>query len=189
MAAQGAVKAARLPRRVRIMCNKTGLAAILVAASLAGCGELGEVSGRIERPQTVTRAQLDKYPPDSPERAVLGWWRALQFNSPELAARYYAPDLKLTTARLEKLLRLGPDFLDLKAGLRVADSVERGDTATVLAVRHRVLEHPNGRVDKVHIPMSVNLRRESGEWKLSDNRYIDRALENAAAFIQEGAGK
>jgi hypothetical protein len=34
--------------------------------------------------------------------------------------------------------------------------------------------------------MAFNLRRESGEWRLANNRYIDRALENAQAFIEQG---
>jgi hypothetical protein len=67
--------------------------------------------------------------------------------------------------------------------------VTQGSSATVLALRTRVLQHPNGRIDKVAIPQAVNLRRESGEWKLADNRYIDRALDNVRAFIQEAEKK
>jgi len=53
------------------MGNRTGLAAILVAvAALAGCGELGEVSGRLEQPQTVTRAQLEETAKDTSLQVV-----------------------------------------------------------------------------------------------------------------------
>lgn len=187
MAAQGAGKAARLPLRVRVLSNKTALVpALLAVVALAGCGELGELRGRIEQPQIVTKQQLARYPAGSPERTVLLWWRALQFNSPELASRYYASDLKLTPARLEEQLKLGPDFLDLKAGLRPVDVDESGDSATILALRERVLQYPNGRDDRVRVPMAFNLIRESGEWRLANNRYIDRALENAEAFIEQG---
>jgi hypothetical protein len=169
------------------MSNKTTLVPILLAvAALAGCGELGELSGRVEQPQIVTKRQLARYPADSPERTVLLWWRALQFNSPELASRYYSPDLKLTPAELEEQLKLGPDFLDLKAGLRLIDVEEKGSSATILALRDRVLQYPNKRLDRVRVPMAFNLRRESGEWRLANNRYIDRALENAQAFIEQG---
>ena len=172
---------------MRVIGNKTALLpALLAVVVLAGCGELGELSGRIEQPQIVTREQLARYPAGSPERTVLLWWRALQFNSPELAARYYSRDLKLTTADLEEQLKLGPDFLDLKAGLRMVGTDESGDTATILALRRRVLQYPNGRADEVRVPMAFNLRREGGEWKLANNRYIDRALENAQAFIEQG---
>jgi hypothetical protein len=169
------------------MSNKTALLPTLLAvAALAGCGELGELSGRIEQPQIVTKQQLARYPADSPEHTVLAWWRALQFNSPELASRYYSRDLKLTTAKLEEQLKLGPDFLDLKAGLRLVDVDEKGSSATVLALRDRVLQYPNKRIDRVRVPMAFNLRREAGHWRLANNRYIDRALENAAAFIEQG---
>jgi hypothetical protein len=175
---------------MRAIREKIGPAVVLVAvAALAGCGELGELSGRNEQPQVVTRQDLARYPRDSPAHTVLAWWRALQFDSPTLAARYYSPKLALTPERLERQLNAGPGFLDLTAGLRIVDVVTQGSSATVLALRVRILQHPNGRKDRVAIPQAVNLRRESGEWKLADNRYIDRALENVRAFIEEAAKK
>jgi hypothetical protein len=172
------------------MRDKIGPAVALVfVAALAGCGELGELSGRNEQPQVVTKQDLARYPRDSPAHTVLAWWRALQFDSPTLAARYYSPKLALTPERLERQLAAGPGFLDLTAGLRIVDVVAEGSSATVLALRTRVLQHPNGRKDKVAIPQSVNLRRESGEWKLADNRYIDRALANVRAFVEESKKK
>jgi hypothetical protein len=175
---------------MRAMRDKIGPAvALVVVAALAGCGELGELSGRNEQPQVVTRQDLARYPRDSPAHTVLAWWRALQFDSPTLAARYYSPKLALTPERLERQLAAGPGFLDLTAGLRIVDVVAEGSSATVLALRTRVLQHPNGRKDKVAIPQSVNLRRESGEWKLADNRYIDRALANVRAFVEESKKK
>jgi hypothetical protein len=172
------------------MRDKIGPAvALVVVAALAGCGELGELSGRNEQPQVVTKQDLARYPRDSPAHTVLAWWRALQFDSPTLAARYYSPKLALTPERLERQLAAGPGFLDLTAGLRIVDVVTEGSSATVLALRTRVLQHPNGRKDKVAIPQSVNLRRESGEWKLADNRYIDRALANVRAFVEESKKK
>jgi hypothetical protein len=172
------------------MRDKIGPAvALVVVAALAGCGELGELSGRNEQPQVVTKQDLARYPRDSPAHTVLAWWRALQFDSPTLAARYYSPKLALTPERLERQLAAGPGFLDLTAGLRIVDVVTEGSSATVLALRTRVLQHPNGRKDKVAIPQSVNLRRESGKWKLADNRYIDRALANVRAFVEESKKK
>jgi hypothetical protein len=175
---------------MRAMRNRTGPAVALVTvAALAGCGSLGTLSGRIEQPQVVTKAELARYPADSPERTVLAWWRALQFNSPNLATRYYSPRLKLTTDDLAAQLKAGPDFLDLKAGLRIVDVVTNGTSATVLAFRTRVLQHPNGRTDKVRVPQAVSLRRESGAWRLADNSYIDKAIENVQAFVDTAKGK
>jgi hypothetical protein len=175
---------------MRAIRDKIGPAvALVVVAALAGCGELGELSGRNEQPQVVTKQDLARYPSDSPAHTVLAWWRALQFDSPTLAARYYSPRLALTPERLERQLVAGPGFLDLTAGLRIVDVVTEGSSATVLALRIRVLQHPNGRKDRVAVPQSVNLRRESGEWRLADNRYIDRALANVQAFVEQAKKK
>jgi hypothetical protein len=175
---------------MRAIRDKIGPAVVLVAvAALAGCGELGELSGRNEQPQIVTKQDIARYPRDSPAHTVLAWWRALQFDSPTLAARYYSPRLALTPERLERQLVAGPGFLDLTAGLRIVDVVTEGSSATVLALRIRVLQHPNGRKDRVAVPQSVNLRRESGEWRLADNRYIDRALANVQAFVEQAKKK
>jgi hypothetical protein len=159
---------------------------LLALVALGGCGDLGQLSGRVEQPQLVTKSDLAKYPTDSPQHTALAWWRALQFGSPELAARYYSDNSKVTPASLDRQLRVGPQLLDLRAGLRVVDVIRHGDRATVLAIRNRVLRFPNGRTDRVRTPQTINLRRESGEWRLTDNRYIERTLSNINAFVKKG---
>jgi hypothetical protein len=163
------------------------VSALFATAALGGCGDLGELSGRVEEPQLVTKRDIERYPADSPARTALGWWRALQFNSPTLAASYYSDRLHLTPARLRRQLKPGPSVLDLRSGMRIEDVVIEGDRATVFVTRTRILEHPNGRTDKVRNPDVLEMRRETGGWKLADNHYIVSTLRAVRAFVRNGS--
>lgn len=188
----GAGGASRVQRRdtplgVRALKSKIGLiSALLALIALAGCGDLGELSGRVDQPQLVTKQELAQYPSDSPEHTALAWWRALQFASTDLAAGYYSDRLNVTAKSLDRQLAVGPELFDLRSGLRVVDVVRRGDRANVLATRTRVLRFPNGRIDKVRLAQTINLRREAGRWRLADNRYIERTLRKIHAFVKKG---
>jgi hypothetical protein len=165
------------------------VAALAIAAALAGCGSLGQLPGRVEKPQVVTVKDIDRYPEGSPARTVLLWWRALQFDNAELAARYYSPKLDLTPKRLEGALVAGPGILGLTADLRVVDVEKWGRRATVLAMLTKEFRHPNGRTDKTSVAASFNVVRQGERWFLADNRYIDRILRNAKKFFEEGTAK
>jgi hypothetical protein len=185
----GAQRAQSRDTALRVHLRKTKIAfvtGLLALVALGGCGDLGQLSGRVEQPQLVTKGDLAEYPADSPQHTALAWWRALQFGSPELAAGYYSDSSKVTPASLDRQLRVGPELLDLRARLRVVDVIRRGDRASVLAMRTRVLQYPNGRTDRVRIPQTINLRRESGHWRLTDNRYIERTLSKIEAFVKKG---
>ncbi len=172
---------------MRALKSKIGfVSALLAVLALGGCGDLGELSGRVDQPQLVTKQELAAYPRDSPEYTALAWWRALQFDSPALAAPYYSHRLNVTAQSLERQLEVGTELFDLRSGLRVVDVVRHGDRASVLAVRTRVLRFPNGRTDRVRLPQTINLRRESGGWRLADNRYIERTLSKIDAFVKKG---
>jgi hypothetical protein len=158
---------------------------LATTAALTGCGSLGELTGRVEQPQLLTKRDIERYPESSPARAVLEWWRALQFDNPAFATRYYAARVELTPKRLERKLAIGPDLLNLKARLRVVDVIKKGRTATVLVLLTKVMRHPNGRADKARVPQAFNLVHEGGNWRLSDNRYIDRVVRNVKIFIEK----
>jgi hypothetical protein len=167
------------------------MAAVLLAIALAvgGCGSLGALPGRVEQPQVVTTQEINRYPQDSPVRGLLEWWRALQFDSPTLAARYYSPRVGITEKDLGRYLKLGPGLLNLKAGLRVVDVERHGSHSTVLIWLTQVLRHPNGRKDVVRSPVSFNLVKQDGRWLLADNRYIARINSGVKKFIENGSTK
>jgi hypothetical protein len=158
---------------------------LAVAALVAGCGSLGGLPGRVDAPHVVTAKEIDSYPKDSPVRTVLSWWRALQFSSPELARRYYAPDVRPTRAQMALFLKLGPNILNLRAAVDVQGVERHGDRATVLALLTRSLRHPNGRTDRIRTPASFDLVEQQGEWLLADNQYLDGILDAVKRFAKE----
>ena len=161
------------------------VATLTVAAAIAGCGSLGQLPGRVEQPDVVTRQDIARYPEDSPVRTVLRWWRALQFKSADLAARYYSPDVGMTPKALEGHLALPPDVLNTTAHLRVVDVEKSERGATVLIFLTNVFRHPNGRTDKTRAPNSFHLVRRDGRWLLADNRYIARIERSVKKFVEE----
>jgi hypothetical protein len=167
------------------------LACVTTALVLGGCGNLGagEETDRVEQLQLLSAEDVARYPQDSPARAFLEWWRALQFGSAVNAASHFDSALKLTPARLQRQLDAGPDILALRARPRVVDVLRRGDRATVYVVFTEAERNPNGRADKVRTPRSFEVLREDGVWKLADNRYLTRALRAAKAFFEGGEEK
>jgi hypothetical protein len=153
------------------------LATLVGAVAMGGCGGLGAIPGRVEQPLLVSKRQIDRYAPGSPERTVLEWWRALQFNSAPAAFTYYAPSAGVTEKRLDRqLTELGPGTLGLRSRLRVDGVMRHGQGATVLAILTRALRHPNGRIDLNRRTQSFELVRVHGGWRLADNSYIDNIL-------------
>lgn len=167
----------------------TIVAALAIAVAIAGCGSLGGLPGRVEQPQIVTEADINRYPQDSPVRAVLEWWRALQFKSAPLAARYYVPEADVTAKDLERALSIGSGLLNLNDGIRVVEVNREGREATVLVMLTKRLSHPNGRTDIVRTPVSFDLVERDGRWLLTGNQYIARILRNVTEYVEKGSKK
>ncbi len=158
-------------------------AALGIASALVGsCGGIGSDDGvteRVQQPRIITAKRLEGVPEGSPQRTVYAWWRALQFDNPVEASRYYVKSLGLTPERLERQFRYGSALLNLYAMPRLVDVVEEGNRATVQLLLQKAARNPNGRVDRASSARGFNLVRENGEWKLADNFYIERSFENA----------
>jgi hypothetical protein len=162
---------------------------LTIALAVVGCGSLGALPGRVEQPRVLTTQDVDRYPRDSPARSVLEWWRALQFDSPALAARYYSPRLGLTPNELERYLKLGPGLLKLHAGVRVVQVEKQGRHSTVLIWLTQRLRHPNGRTDVVRTPASFDLVKQHGRWLLADNRYVVGVYDAVKTFVVKGTAQ
>jgi hypothetical protein len=160
------------------------------AVVVAGCGSLGpgEETERVDEPQFLTGRDIARQAEGSPARTVLEWWRALQFDNPVVAYRYYAGQVKrrLSQRELGHQIGFGPGLLNLQARPKVSDVEQEGDEATVFLLMTQVKRNPNGRTDETLTARSFNLVREDGEWKLADNRYLARYAGNAEAFFAGG---
>ena len=158
-----------------------------VALAFAGCGGFGddEVTERVQRSALLSKAQVERLPANSPERAVFEWWRALQFDNAVVAARYYADSLGLSEADIEGILRKGPQGRGLDKRPRLVEVQRQGDKAVVLTLLEVEQRNPNGRIDRQQQARAFNLVREDGEWKLAENNYLDRSLDIERRFREE----
>jgi hypothetical protein len=168
----------------------------LGAGALVGCAGIGtddDVKVRVTGPALVTKKQLASLPEGSPARTVFEWWRTLQFDNPTIATRYYSRKLNITTLTLEKQLQFGAGSQNLKARPHLVGTDMDGDRATVNVLLENVSSNPNGRVDKNQTARGFNLVREDGEWKLSENTYLERNERIQRAFAraaqQQAQGK
>jgi hypothetical protein len=158
---------------------------LLGALLLPGCSfSDDEPTQRVVRPALVTKAHVDRYPPGSPARAFFEWWRSMQFDNPIVAARYYSRQLGLTPQKLETQLRLGSGALHLNQRPKLLEVEQDGDTAIVFALLEGSTRNPNGRIDVSRNARSFNLVREDGDWKLSDNMFIERGVRTSRVFLK-----
>jgi hypothetical protein len=153
----------------RPLASAVGVA-LCLAVVASGCDGLGsdqEVPGRVTG------------------RVVFEWWREIQFDNATVAAKYYSRDLGITPDKLDRSLTLGPGALGLLRRPRLVDVEIHGDTATVLVLLETASRSANNRVDRTRTARGFNLVREDGEWKLSENRYIERAARVQRFFAAE----
>jgi hypothetical protein len=149
---------------------------MLCSCVAGGCGFGGDddVTERVQQPSLLTRADIERYPAGSPQRAFFEWWRTVQYDNAVAAVRFYSDDLALTARKLDRMLAYGADGLGLRKQPKLVEVDVNGRRATVfLLLQSRVL-NPNGRVDTVRTARSFNLVREGGQWKLADNLYVER---------------
>ena len=169
----------------RLVC---GALLLVAGVTQVACGDLGagEETDRVDQLQLVRKQDIARYPVGSPERTFLEWWRALQFRSGAGAAPHYAASLDLTPRELQRQLDGDVGVLGLDARPRVVDVIRADDRATLLALFTAAARNPNGRADKTRQPRSFQMVRESGGWKLADNRYVTRSLQAARIFLEGG---
>jgi hypothetical protein len=165
--------------------GRSQIALGLVALAVTGCGGFGgddDVTERVVAPVLLTKAQVDRHPEGSPDRAFFEWWRALQFDNPLVAAHYYSRKLHISVAKLDKQLELGTSALGLDKRPRLVESDEDGDRATVLVMLESAEKNPNGRIDRRRAPRGFNLVRENGRWVMGENLYLGRIIRVHNAF-------
>ena len=148
--------------------------------SSPACGGDEDDTARVQRQQTyerslqlVTDAQIKAVAADSPQRAVLRWWRALQFRDVKTVRRLFSS---------EALRVIGPalpetTFLDLGPYLQPAypqfDSADvRGDSAVVYmrVLRNQVVTPKIVRKTTEHL--ALPLVKENGEWRIDDPTFF-----------------
>jgi hypothetical protein len=118
----------------------------------------------------VGRRQLSRYPADSPERAFLEWFGALQRSRSATAVRYYAPGLELTERELARLRRQAAYAFDGFGPPRILGVSRRGDVASV---RVGLRNYISATEFKESPATTFRLRRAGGQWLLADNGLLE----------------
>jgi ketosteroid isomerase-like protein len=146
---------------------------VTVGAASSGCGDLGGDTKPPRRTPIITDRDLDRYPPDSPTRAFLEWFRAMQLRDAAGMARHYLPSLHLTPAELARQRGAAAYALDPQALPLIVEVKEEGDRAGITALFRYGRVWPNGRVDlTVKQVVPFRLRRQGGRWLLADNSFV-----------------
>lgn len=152
------------------------LAAVLAAAVLAGCGLEGQPfdnSGSTTSTTqlgyaVVTRDEIAGYPSNSPEAAVLRWWRAVQTRDPEAVLKSYTPEVrdqlpkhfdKIMVAMIAPPASMGSVWIDY-----VESSGD--DEATVYA---GIDGSPDPRMNG---PLALPMIKDGDKWLITDGTFM-----------------
>lgn len=153
------------------------LAAVLAAAVLAGCGLEGQPfdnSGSTTSTTqlgyaVVTRDEIAGYPSNSPEAAVLRWWRAVQTRDPEAVLKSYTPEVR--DALPKDFAKAMVAFVGPPAsqGAIWIDYVESSgeDKATVYA---GIDGSPDPRMDG---PLALRMVKDGDRWLIADGTFVE----------------
>lgn len=163
---------------------------VAVALVAAGCGEGGDPPppGTPSAAEfLLTPADIRRQPADSPQAALMEWWRGIQYNDFEgytgalvapLRAQREASDearRDLTLASGE-LIHSQPEIGDVK---------ESGDETTIYT---RIeTRQPVGatRFTTSSSPQAFTLVREGGQWRIADDFYVTNRADNIRKALSE----
>jgi hypothetical protein len=165
-------------RRVRLA---TIVAVAMSALVLSACGGGSDSSstetGAIEEGRYVTAANLEDTKAGSPQATTLDWWKAVQFANAGVAASYYA---KGAAPDEEQLAR------ELSAASSQFVGVPQFNSEAVAGGKGTLyffLGRPGS--DAPPRPLSINLVKERGEWKLADNQLLEQQVARVAKLLRE----
>jgi len=188
----------RRPRPWRAGIVLSAVAALLV--SQAGCGG-EEASGKREAgtPVTeidayedldVTRADIERAGPGTPEGSIMRWWRNLQLGRVGPAKAAYAEGVRLSG--LENQIEVFSPFLrharPLVYKVETADGAARARTAIAYPAPD---QRPPSIETVLETPVTFELRHDPGGWKLADNRYLEQLerLGGAVPLVRSRPGR
>ena len=165
------------PYRASVRRRGPLLALVSLALVLGGCGGGGELEA-LEAPgaaeQVLTRADVERQPEGSPERAVFAWWRAAQYSNLQRYLQSFSRDVRTKLERGEARRELRR-FADAIRSAR-PEIVETDVSGNHAVVSTRVLfRQPLGLTRYVTTarPQAFELTRENGRWVLSDDFFVD----------------
>jgi hypothetical protein len=156
---------------------KLGLALLLVALAFGGCGGSSDSSSTSTVGRYVTTADIDHFKSGTPQQATLAWWRAVQFANAGIAKSHYAPRAAPDMAQLQRELSAASSQFVGVPSFNAADI--RGDKGTL----YFFLGRPGSSAPPR--PLSINLVKVGGEWRLADNLLLEQQVARVAKLLRE----
>jgi hypothetical protein len=169
-------------------------AILIIAVALSGCGDspdpAGPVSAKITREslQLLTPAEVHAQAPKTPFRALLEWWRLVQYRDAAGALSYFGSTARRAVAASNAGYAssiyndVGPWLQHVKPRL-LRTETNGNETTLFLALEIKEVLSPSvvrTREEFVAIPMT----RERGRWRIADATFY---LENAQRLRQQRA--
>jgi hypothetical protein len=159
-----------------------GYAVAVVVAALAfgaaACGSSDSAATTADA-DYVTAKRVDRYPPGTPQRTVMEWWKAVQFANPSGANSYYAPHRSPGLPVLQHRLAIASNQF---SGIPVFDSAKvDGKRATV----YFFWAHPGTSAPARAV--SVNLMRTGKGWGLADDQLLGQVVERVESASRPAA--
>ena len=172
--------------RRRLACVLAGVLAIGVGAGGCGDGDAATTTPHTSTaaagpPNLVGIEQVHSEQEGSAERALLSWWRAVQFRDADVAqglATQQSMQRIGGAAVLRDAVRVVGDRLP---NLKLTDRASTGRDR--VSLRGFVVYYDARGEEASRSPLSFSMRRVEGTWKVDDLSYIRkvaRALEAAA---------
>lgn len=156
------------------------VAAILIAAGCGGGGDPPPPGTASAAEYLVSAAEVDRQPADSPEEALMSWWRAIQYNDFDgyvslLAAPLQSRRRASDAARRDLALASG----ELVRSQPKIDDAEETDGEATIYTRIETRQ-PVGatRFTTSSSPQAFTLVRQGGKWRLADDFYVTNRATN-----------
>jgi hypothetical protein len=172
------------------------LAGMVVAVALVatGCGEGGDPPppGTPSAAEyLLTPADIRRQPEDSPQAALMEWWRSIQYNDFDGYANALVAPLRAqreASDRARRDLTLASGEL-IRSQPEIADVREDGNETTIYT---RIeTRQPVGatRFTTSSSPQAFTLVREGGEWRIADDFYVTNRANNIRTVLNEAKKK
>jgi hypothetical protein len=170
---------------------------------LAGCGSGGNNNtsssvpalpqARDVQAMVLTPDDVNRFPADSPTRALYTWWQAAQFKDIPTAKQQYANGVDVGDLE-HQLSSIYPPLSASRPS--VVDTTLTGNAAKLYVIVQTIPLQASGQVRggrtrAVETPVVFRLVKQGGAWKLADNSYLDqrtRAQQEAANAARAQAG-
>lgn len=154
-----------------------GVAAALTVFGLGACGGSSSSDSTSTVGRYVAEKNLAHYKPGSPQRTTMEWWKAVQFGNAGVVHSYYAPGV-------------APDPSDLKRELSATasqfvgvPSFNSADVRGSKATLYLFLGRPGSSAPPR--PLSLNLVKTGGQWRLADNVLLEQQVARVAKVLRE----